>query len=98
MPSLNPIQQLNVGEALGGASGAGVMKTDSNGLVLDPSTIVAADITNSTITSAKLAATAAGGGLLTGLPTPTDTAILATDTILQALAKLQGQINAINAP
>lgn len=55
MPSLNPIQQLNVGEALGGASGAGIVKTDASGLILDPSTIVAADIANAAVTLAKLA-------------------------------------------
>lgn len=52
MPSLNPIQQLNVGKALGGASGAGVMQTDANGLILDPTTVALsslADLANARV-------------------------------------------------
>ena len=95
--SFNP-ERLSVGESVGGASGAGPLCADVNGLLLDPGTaeVSGADLTNGSVTSAKLAPTAAGGGLLTGLPSPTNSAISATDTILQALAKLQGQINALN--
>lgn len=61
MPSLNPIQQLNVGEALGGASGAGPVVTDANGLILDPgtATVDGGDLTAGTVTLAKLANLAA---------------------------------------
>ncbi len=46
MPTQNPIQQLNVGEALGGASGAGVMQTDANGVLLDPAKVALSSLAN----------------------------------------------------
>jgi len=88
MPSLNPIQQLNVGEALGGASGAGIVKTDANGLVLDPATAATADIANGAVTLAKLADLA--NATVIGRNT-SGTSVPEAVTMAQLAVLLQGQ-------
>lgn len=54
--SFNP-ERLSVGESVGGASGAGPLVTDANGLLLDPGTaeMSGADLAAGSVTLAKLA-------------------------------------------
>lgn len=56
MPWTNP-ERLSIGESVGGATGAGPLYTDANGILIDPgtATIDGADLSAGSVTLAKLA-------------------------------------------
>lgn len=89
MPWTNP-ERLSVGESVGGASGAGILKTDANGLLLDPATIATADIANDAITQSKLAENSVGASEIISGAVSTDELANAAVT----LAKLANLANA----
>lgn len=92
----------------GGATNLGYTASPTNGIVTSDTgtdaTIPLADVTNAGLLSPSFwsvlntFATSVRSTILTGLSTATTTAILATDTILEAFGKLQGRLNMQTLP